>query len=454
MSLFSKVKMSPSEDEKMETLLSMSAKELSRLEVMQRLSKKQMSQKEAGEILQLGKRQIKRLLKSYRKQGAAGLVSKHRGRKGNNRLSESVKKQGLGLLKTKYQGFGPTLAHEKLVEKDKLKLSVESVRKMMIEENLWKPRKLKKIVTHQLRERRACFGELVQIDGSPHDWFEGRAESCVLLVFIDDATGKLVELQFVDSENFFSYAQAAENYFKRHGKPIAFYSDKHGVFRVNQTSSGAGDAITQFGRAMRELDIQIICANTPQAKGRVERANQTLQDRLPKEMRLLGIGTREAGNAYLFEFMQDFNQRFADEPRSEVNAHRSLTVKDDLTRILTWQETRTISKNLTVQFEKIVYQIQTERPTYTMRNAIVTICVDAKQNITLIYKSKSLPYTIFHKQIKQSEVVITKDLNTVIEAVSFKPAPDHPWRTFNLSKNKSRNVTAPRGGDISTLGKG
>jgi transposase len=446
--------MSPLEDEKMETLLRMSTKELSKLEVMQRVSKKQMSQKEAGEILHLCTRQIKRLLKRYKKQGAVGLVSKHRGRKGNNRLSESVKKQGLSLLKTKYQGFGPTLAHEKLVEKDKLRLSVESVRKIMIEEGLWKPRKLKKVVTHQLRERRACFGELVQIDGSPHDWFEGRAEVCVLLVFIDDATGELVQLQFVDSESFFSYAQAAEEYFKRFGKPVAFYSDKHSIFRVNQASTGSSDTLTQYGRAMRELDIQIICANTPQAKGRVERANQTLQDRLPKEMRLLGIRSREDGNAYLPEFMADFNQRFADDPRSEVDAHRPLTTKDDLARILTWQLTRTISKNLTVQFENVVYQIQTERPTYTMRNAVVTVCADAQKNITLLYKGKSLPYTIFHKQAKQSEVVLAKDLNTVIETVPFKPASDHPWRTFNLSKNKSRNVTAPRGGDISTLGKG
>jgi len=438
----------------METLLSMNTKELSKLEVMQRVSKKQMSQKEAGEILHLCTRQIKRLLKRYKKQGAVGLISKHRGRKGNNRLSENMKKQGLSLLKTKYQGFGPTLAHEKLVEKDKLKLSVESVRKIMIEEGLWKPRKLKKVVTHQLRERRACFGELVQIDGSPHDWFEGRAEACVLLVFIDDATGELVQLQFVDSESFFSYAQAAEEYFKRCGKPVAFYSDKHGIFRVHQASTGSSDTLTQFGRAMRELDIQIICANTPQAKGRVERANQTLQDRLPKEMRLLGIRSREDGNAYLPEFMADFNQRFADEPRSEVDAHRPLTTKDDLARILTWQLTRTISKNLTVQFENVVYQIQTERPTYTMRNAVVMVCADAKQNITLLYKGKSLPYTIFHKQAKQSKVVLAKDLNTVIETVPFKPAPDHPWRTFNLSKNKSRNVPAARGGDISTLGKG
>src|SRR3972149_2205419 len=237
----------------MDTLL-MSTKELSRLEVVQRLSEKRMSQKGAGKILDLGTRQIKRLLKAYRKQGASGLVSKQRGCTGNHRLSESVKKQALNLLKTKYQGFGPTLAHEKLVEKDKLQLSDEGVRQMMIEEGLWRARKAKKVVTHQLRERRACFGELVQIDGSPHDWFEGRAEACVLLVFIDDATGKLVQLQFVDSESFFSYAQAAENYFKRYGKPIAFYSDKHGIFRVNQPSSGSRDAMTQFGRAMQELD--------------------------------------------------------------------------------------------------------------------------------------------------------------------------------------------------------
>jgi len=422
----------------MEILVEMSATELSRLEVIQRVSEKRMKQKEAGEILHLGTRQIKRLLKRYRKQGTAGLVSKHRGRKSNNHLAESVKKKALDLLKTKYKGFGPTLAHEKLVEKEKLKLSDESVRKIMIEEDLWKSRKLKKIVTHQLRERRACFGELVQIDGSPHDWFEGRAASCVLLVFIDDATGKLVELQFVDSESFFSYSQAAENYFKRHGKPIAFYSDKHGVFRVNMPSAGKSDTLTQFGRAMQDLGIQIICANTPQAKGRVERANQTLQDRLPKEMRLLGICSREDGNAYLPEFMEDFNQRFADEPRSDVNAHRSLTAKDDLACILTWQETRTISKNLTVQFQNIVYQIQTERPTYTMRNAMITVCVDAKQNITLLYKGKSLPYTVFHKQTKQSEVVLAKDLNQTIKSksapVPHKPAPDHPWRTFSLSK--------------------
>jgi transposase len=437
----------------MDKLLQMSTKELSRLEVMQRLSEKRMSQKEAGAILHLSSRQIKRLRKAYRKRGARGLISKHRGRKGNNRLAEEVKKQALNLLKTKYKGFGPTLAHEKLVEKDKLQLSDESVRKLMIEEDLWKPRKAKKVVTHQLRERRACFGELVQIDGSPYDWFEGRAEACVLLVFIDDATGKLVQLLFVDSESFFSYGQAAESYFKQSGKPVAFYSDKHSIFRVNQPSAGSHDDLTQFGRAMQELDIQIICANTPQAKGRVERVIQTLQDRLPKEMRLRHIKSREAGNAYLPEFLMDFNQRFAELPRSDVDLHRPLTPKEDLARILTWQETRTLSKNLTLQFQKTVYQIQTERPSYTLRNAQVTVCRNAQQQITILYNGNSLPYTIYNQQAHQAEVVSAKQLALALKEkrLPSKPAPDHPWRTgFATPLSKRTNVTIPKS-DISTL---
>ena len=438
----------------MDTLLEMSAKELSRFEVMQRLFKKQMSQQEAGRILDLSTRQIKRLLRAYRAKGAGGLVSKHRGRKGNNRLPEDMKKRALNLLKTKYQGFGPTLAHEKLVEKDHLKLSDESVRQLMIAEGLWKARKAKKVVVHQLRERRACFGELVQIDGSPHDWFEGRAERCSLLVFIDDATGKLLQLCFVESESFFSYAQAAEVYFRQQGKPVAFYSDKHGIFRVNVPSTGTGAALTQFGRAMQELDIQIICANTPQAKGRVERVIQTLQDRLPKEMRLRKICSWEAGNAYLPEFLADFNTRFAEEPRSDVNAHRPLTPKDDLARILSWQETRSLSKNLTLQFYNTVYQIQSKRPSYALRKAQVTVCLNANEDISILYNGKSLPFTIYTQQARQAEIVSAKHLDQALhhQTMPTLPGPDHPWRRgFATPLSKRRSVMPAPAGDISTL---
>jgi len=434
----------------METI-TMIRKEISRLEVMQKLSEKRMSQKEAGAMLGVSERHIKRLLKAYRKKGAAGLISRHRGRKGNHRLPAETKRKALDLLKGKSMGFGPTLAHEKLLEKENLNLSDESVRQLMITEGLWKPRKVKKVIAHQLRERRACFGELVQIDGSPHDWFEGRAEACVLLVFIDDASGKLLQLLFVENESFFSYCTAAEGYFRQYGKPVAFYSDKHGVFRVNIPSLGQSDALTQFGRAMRELDIQIICANTPQAKGRVERVNQTLQDRLVKEMRLRGISSMGDGNAYLPEFIANFNQRFAVEPRSSVDTHRPLTAKDDLATILTWQEQRVVSKNLTVQFEKVVYQIQTKRPSYALRNAHVMVCVNAQQQVTILYKGNPLEHTIYHQQAKQSEVIMAKDLDAALKDRTYPtPAPDHPWRKLGAFKNRE-NVPAPRGGDILTL---
>ena len=430
-------------------LLQMSKKELSRVEVMERMKTKKMTQKKGAAALGISVRQIRRLRKRYEEKGSAGLINKSRGKPSNNRLSSETRQQAIDLLHRLYADFGPTFAHEKLAEKHDLKLSPGSVRQIMIRENLWIPRKAKKIVAHQMRERRACFGELVQIDGSPHRWFEDRAPACTLLVFIDDATGALGELRFVKSESFFSYAAASRAYIERHGKPVAFYSDKHGIFRVNQPSVGIGDSLTQFGRAMQELEIAIICANTPQAKGRVERANLTLQDRLVKEMRLRGISSMEEGNAYLPDFMEDFNHRFAVEPRSNYDAHRPLLLKDNLDQILTWQETRVISKNLSIQFQNVVYQIQTERPTYALRKAKVTICLSTDGKVTILYKGKELAYTIFKKQAKQSQILSSKDVDRKVDKVrkQYKPASDHPWR-----KGFSTPLSGPKA-DISTLSK-
>jgi hypothetical protein len=205
---------------------------------------------------------------------------------------------------------------------------------------------------------------------------------------------------------------------------------------------------------MKELDIEIICANSPQAKGRVERVIQTLQDRLPKELRLRGISTLADGNAYLPDFIADFNQRFAVEARSSVNAHRPLTAKEDLTRILTWQEPRTLSKNLTLQFQKTVYQIQTNRPTYALRNAQVTVCVNAQEEMTILYNGKALSYSIYKQQVKQAEIVSAKQLDYVLQKKRMPPtpAPDHPWRRgFATPLCKPRNVTPAPAGDISIL---
>ena len=424
----------------------MSKSERTRLEVMQRLERKRLSQAEAAEILQVSVRQVKRLWQAYRQQGAAGLVSQRRGKPSNHRLDAELLQRVRDLLYERYRDFGPTLAHEKLVEKHGLVLSVERVRQLMIAEELWKPRRAKKVVMHQMRERRACIGELVQIDGSDHAWFEERGPRCTLLVFIDDASGQLMELWFVSHESFFGYGEAARHYFERYGKPVAFYSDKHGIFRVNQNQDqGTGAGITQFGRAMQELDIQIVCANTPQAKGRVERANLTLQDRLVKELRLAGINDPAAGNLYLETFRQDFNRRFAVSPRSTHDAHRPLLAKEPLDLILSHQETRSLSKNLTIQYQHQLYQIQTERPSYALRNASVTVCQSASGVVRILYQGKPLAYTIFQQQARQAVEVTSKTIDHELQhpEKAHPPAPDHPWRrSFKSPAELAREAAA------------
>jgi hypothetical protein len=402
---------------------------------MQRLQDKRLTQKEAARMLQLSVRHIKRLFRAYKTQGAKGLVSARRGKASNNRLDPQVVQQAIDLIYEHYRDFGPTLAHEKLVEVHGLKLSDESVRQLMIAEGLWKPKRAKKSSAHPMRERRACFGELVQLDGSDHAWFEERGPRCTLLVYIDDATGQLLELWFVPEETFLAYCEATRHYLERYGKPVAFYTDKHGIFRVNQPRPlGLSSGLTQFGRAMQELDIQILCANSPQAKGRIERANQTLQDRLVKELRLRGLSDIQAGNTYLPEFRDDYNRRFAVAPRSSHNAHRPLQPGENLDLILTYQEQRTLSKNLTVQFKQVVYQIHSNRPGYALHKAQVTVCENAQGEVAILYKNQPLPYTLYHKPARQAEVVDSKSLDRKLQS-PWSPPADHPWRRYGKHLN-------------------
>ena len=212
----------------------------------------------------------------------------------------------------------------------------------MRQAGIWLPRAERKRI-QQPRHRREHVGELIQIDGSEHRWFEDRAPPCTLLVFVDDATSRLMELRFVPSESTFAYFEALKTYLARHGKPVAFYSDKHSIFRVSNENAVGGDGMTQFGRALSELNIEILCANTSQAKGRVERAHHTLQDRLVKEMRLAGIDTIEAANAFLPRFMDGYNTRFAKPPAREHDLHRPLAMEHDLDDILCWREQRSVS---------------------------------------------------------------------------------------------------------------
>ena len=286
----------------LEGLLTMSARELERSHVVRQAVEARLSQREGAEHLGISVRQFKRLVRAWREEGALGLVSRQRGRASHNRLPADVRLEAGRLLKETYQDFGPTLAAEKLSELHGIEMSRETVRQIQIGAKLWKPKRRRAKRVFQVRERRARFGELIQIDGSPHAWFEGRAPRCTLIVFIDDATGRLTALRFVPAETTRAYLEMLRDHVLAHGRPLAFYSDRHGIFRVNAKDAESGDGKTEFGRVVERLGVESIQASTPQAKGRVERSNQTLQDRLVKEMRLRNISSMEAGNAFLASY--------------------------------------------------------------------------------------------------------------------------------------------------------
>jgi hypothetical protein len=342
----------------------------------------------------------------------------------------------LAIVRERYSDFGPTLAAEKLSELHGLDLGVETLRQWMIGAGLWVRRKdrLKRI--HQPRARRDCLGELVQIDGSEHWWFEDRGPQCTLLVYVDDATSRLMHLKLVETESTFDYFQATREYLEAHGKPVAFYSDKHGVFRVNSAGAVQGDGMTQFGRSLHALNIDILCANTPQAKGRVERANKTLQDRLVKELRLQRISAIAAGNELLPAFLADYNARFGKEPRNSKNLHRPLSVGDDLTDVFAWREERTVSNSLTLQYDKVVFLLEPNAVTRDLRRKRVTVVDYPDGRLAIRYRGLDLPYTTFDKlrQVSQATIVENKHLGAVLSHI----------REQQIERAEARSQSAPR----------
>src|SRR5258706_2868619 len=281
------------------TVIAMSRAEIDRMSVLHDLADGRIKIAEASTLMGLGRRQVFRLAKAYGKHGPQALVSRRRGRPSNRCYPTTLRAEVIGIIRERYPDFGPTLAAEKLAELHDIHLARETVRQWMITAGLWKDRRARLKAVHQPRYRRDCLGELIQIDGSEHWWFEARGPQCTLLVFIDDATSRLMHLQFVESESTFDYFTATRAHLERYGKPVAFYSAKQGGFRVNRKDAIGGDGMTQFGRALHALKIDIICANSSPAKGRVERANGTLQDRLGNGMRVSGTGTSSARQALL-----------------------------------------------------------------------------------------------------------------------------------------------------------
>lgn len=423
-------------------LLIMSTKEVERITTIQRVIDKKITQAIASEHLGLTVRQIKRLVRQYKQAGPAGLVSKQRGRPSNRKFTEHQITIIKELVETHYYDFGPKFAAEKLYESHKINVSKETLRQWMVEWGLWKAKSKKPVQLHPLRDRRPCVGELVQIDGSPHDWFEGRGPRCCLLVAIDDATSRLCSLHFEPSETTAGYFKLMRKHINTHGLPLATYNDKHGIFRINLPNAPE-ESETQFSRAMRQLGVEIICANTPEAKGRVERANQTLQDRLIKEMRLLGICDIESANAYLPTYIAKHNALFAVDPLNEEDVHsKELPTPDVLDLIFSFHQDRKLTKNLELSYNNMIYQIKTKTKGYRLRHATVTVCEDLNGVVTLVHHGKILDYNCHARAKHNPEIVDAKQLALKVESIKaerkpFKPAPNHPWRHFVLNPTKA-----------------
>ncbi|WFU49072.1 ISNCY family transposase [Sinorhizobium terangae] len=405
----------------MSCLITMSQKELHRLELIQRIRGRSLTVVEAAALLRLSRSQVHRLLQAYDQAGADGLVSKKRGRPSNRRYSEDFRNLVLDLVREHYLDFGPTLAAEKLLERHRIAVSKETLRQWMMEAGIWVSRRERKKRVFQPRGRRDCFGELVQIDGSLHRWFENRGPKCALLVYIDDATGKLLHLRFAGSENTFDYLHATKAYLQQWGKPIAFYSDKHGIFRTTHASKkDRTSGLTQFGRALYELNIDIICANTPQAKGRVERANQTLQDRLVKELRLRGIDSIAAANAYAPEFMADFNRRFGKAPRNPKDMHRPFAAHENLDGAMCRKEVRKLSQSLTLRYDKVMFILDPTDLATALAGKKLIVCDYPDGRLEITHEGTSLPYRAFDtlRSVHRSEVVENKRLDDMLAVVA------------------------------------
>ncbi|MGR5150167.1 ISNCY family transposase [Photobacterium alginatilyticum] len=418
----------------------MTDNELQRIKLIQDICDKRITGVEAARLLKLSPRQVYRLVKRFAEFGAAGLVSLRRGQPGNHRYDDKLKLQTLALLHQHYSDFGPTLAHEKLTECHDMSISLETVRQWMIADGLWVPHTKRKPRVYQPRHRRDCLGELIQIDGSHHDWFEGRSAKCCLLVYIDDATGRLMNLRFSETESAFDYMVATREYLAQHGKPTALYSDRHAVFHVSKRDAQS-DRLTQFGRVLNDLNIELICANSSQAKGRVERANKTLQDRLVKEMRLQGINTIEQANAWLPDFIADFNRRFAKPPRYPKDMHRPVRESaEELDDIFAWQELRKLSKSLTFQYDKVVYLIEPTEENQRLVHQVVKVLDRPDGTIAIQYGRRKLEFKIFDKlaDVDQGQVVDNKRLGAVLKFAQAKQ------EEFEQQQKRGRSKKAPK----------
>ena len=390
----------------------MSVKELERLKVVTDITEKRISLKNAGKRLNLSVRQIIRLVKIFKIQGAKGLTNKHRNTISNRKLSDEVRLKVLELYKENYPDFGPTLFCEKLTELHNIEISKETARKWLLKEGLWR-RERKTKLRKQLRERKPCFGEMLQLDGSHHDWFEKRRDKAVLMAFIDDATS-MVYARFYEYEGTIPAMSLLKQYIEEYGLPMSIYSDRHTTYKSTDKNK---EALSQFERALSELGIELIHANTPQAKGRIERLFGTLQDRLVKEMRLRNISDIETANNFLKEYLPIFNSKFNVIPFDNANVNVKIGGDIDLDSYLCIKRERTVKNDNTISYNSKLYQLES---CIRAKKVIVEERIDGGVHIK--YNGISLKY----KEIIKRPTKLTEKVIKIRK--KYIPPADHPWR--------------------------
>jgi transposase len=416
--------------------IEMSGKEVRRLEVLRRVADGVITQRQAAEKLGLCDRQVRRLLRRYERQGAAGLVSRKRGKPSNRRIHQAVKDAILWEVKARYADFGPTLAAEYLAG-DGYKVSKETLRRWMTEAGLWQPVSGRRGRVHPPRPRRARQGELIRIDGSLHAWFEDRRERCALIAFIDDATSRVMLARFVPVESTQAYLALLEEYVSLDERPVAVYSDRDSIFTQHDPEDAEP---TQFERATRALGIATLQALTPQAKGRVERLFKTLQDRLVEAMRLAGISDIETANAWLPEYLAQHNARFAVKAQNTENAHLPFAgSSEELARLCAIHHRRRLSKDLVISFRRQRYIVQTGgAPRYALRGQQIDVITYRDGRIELWHGKEKLPFKVFDPAQDVPAPVDDKSLTARVDALvkarrwsdKSRPAPNHPWRRY------------------------
>lgn len=389
-------------------------RELKRLHVIRKVMEGALTEKEASVLLSLSERQIRRIVKRIREEGDRGILHRSRGKPSNRELSSTLKEKIIHLYRTTYTGFGPTLFTEKLTEAEGITVSDETVRNWLIHEGEWKKHRKQK-ARHQWRERKHHYGEMVQLDGSHHDWFEGRGPKCVLMGYIDDATGRVYG-RFYGYEGTIPAMDSFKRYIKKYGIPMSVYLDKHTTYKSPAKPLEDEVPLSEFGKALTELGVEIIHANSPQAKGRVERLFNTLQDRLVKEMRLKGVSSIEEGNKFLVRYLPVHNRRFSVKPHKRENLHvRAGNV--DLDTILCIKTERTVRNDNVIQHNRKLYQIETRTGAKVMVEDLIDGTMRIRHGKLLLS---------FHEIDKKPEK--QKEKPTFNLRKTRKPSPDHPWR--------------------------